>query len=508
MFNGTASVTQADAARLAPIVAARPGWVELAILLAASIMTLLGVSLGPDVPQWLNIVAPVMLALAMGYGALGFVRRDPGAVWAPLFWVRIVIIAFSGIGSLVPFFANDTTRAMLDRFFTVYPADMTKYNAVVCVFTLVMMSAARLACAVVDLNVRRRAGPIFKVEPSVLNAGQFGLVALGMAVMIKLPFSWMPFITGVPASIPNSVALIGMLSYIAYPLLIYYGLEHRLRWPFFAAVPFILIESTLGLLMFNKTELLFPLIFSFLGVLFHRPTFVRVLIGGAVLFTAYSLATPFAAYGRTLQAQETGTIDTTFAKSLDIAGSYDVAKGEDNLDDYQSGWARLTYITAGSFAISQYDQGVPGRTMDNALLILVPRALYPDKPNMSLIFAEFNYAVTGNDKSQSAPGIPPEGYWNYGWWGVVGFALVMGVVYALWSIYAIVTLQAGAWHLLFVALLGIRVAVRIDGLIVTDFIPMIPIAIIAHIGLSFGNRMLIAYRARRATVAGPVQGAR
>ena len=498
MIYGTAPLKSDDATRLAPIAAVRPGWGEMGILLAASILTLIGVSLGPDVPQWINMVAPIMLSVAMALGALALIRHEARAVWAPLFWVRIVMIAFSGIGSLVPFFANDVTRGALDRFFTVFPADMTKYNAVICVFTLVMLFAARVCCALVDMNVRRREGPVLKVKPSALDAGQFGLLALALSLPIKIPSSWIPFVTGVPFSLPNSIALFGMLSYIAYPLLIYHALSTGKRWPFFAAIPFILIESTLGLLMFNKTELLFPLIFSFLGVLFQRATLMRMLVGGVALFLVYSVATPFAAYGRSQEARDTGSIDTTLSRSIVIASRYDWRVGNQDEGEFQGGWARLTYITAGSFAISQYDQGVPGTTMENVFLILVPRVVYPDKPNMSLIFAEFNYAVTGNDKSQSAPGIPPEGYWNYGWAGVVGFAVLMGVVYALWSIYAIATLQAGAWHLLFISLIGVRVASRIDGLIVTDFVPMIPFAIFAHFLLTFGNELMLRGKAARA----------
>lgn len=492
----------------------RPRWQEMTIILAASLVALIGVSLGTSVPYWFNIVAPVTLSVGLAMGAAAMVRVDGAAVWAPLFWVRIVMIAYSGVGSIVPFIANDITLDAIDRFFALYPDDMMKYNAVVSLFSLTMLIAARIVCWLIGTNIQRRLGSVIRIQSSALDAKQFGLLALILALPVNALSRWVPLFTGNQVEIPATVSMIGMLTLIAYPLLIYHALKYdrRLLW---LPIPFILFEVVVGVLTFNKTEALFPLIFAFIGVLFHRATFRRLVIGASVIVLFYWVLVPFVSWGRGEQIQQTGSIESSrLSTSLEIALRYDPTREGPGPEEMQGGLARLSYINGGSYAISQYDQGIRGGTLDNALIVLVPRVVYPDKPNVTQIFRDFNYALTGSDESQSAPGIPPEAYWNHGWLGVFAVASIMGAVYALWSFYAIVTLQAGAWHLLFVSLLGVRVAARIDGMIATDFIPMIPIAIVVHFLLSFGNSLLLRHRSRsrsgRAGLATPalIEGSR
>ncbi len=511
MTTPASTANSGEAQRRARIGVIRPGWQELSILLAAVLLSVVGISLGTSVPLWINIVSPVLLSVGLVVGVVTMVRANPAAVWTSLLWVRIVMIAYSGVGSVVPFIANDTTLDIMDRFFTLFPLDMVKYNAVVAVFTLVMLLAARLVAWFVGEGGGSRGVLSARIQACALDARQFALVALAVSMPIKILFRWIPFVTGVDVNLPATVLMLGTLSYVAYPLLIYHALTHdrRLLW---LPVPLMLLEVALGALAFNKSEALFPIIFGFLGLLFHRPTLRRVTIGAGAIILVYWLLVPFTTFGRSQVGVNNGALATvTLESAIGIAGRYEGNDGgRVGREQYQAGIARLSYITGGSYAVSQYDQGIPGGTLDNALTILIPRAIYPDKPDVTRVFRDFNYALTGSDESQSGPGIPPEAYWNYGWLGVIGMAAIMGVVYALWSLYAVATLQAGAWHLLFVSLLGIRVAARIDGLIATDFIPMIPIAIVAHLGLSFANKVILGRKSRRAaaSVAAAAGGSR
>lgn len=499
--NGSSAISD-EPERRSVVDAMRPRWQEVTVVLAASLVSLIGVSLGTSVPQFFNIVVPVLLSIGLFLGAISMVRIEPGAIWAPLFWVRIVMIAYSGVGSVVPFIANDVTLDIIDRFFALYPVDMMKYNAVVAVFSLTMLIAAWIICWLIGTDLQRRVGSAIRIQSSALDAKQFGLLALIVALPIKVLSQWMSFFTGNEVAIPATFSMIGMLTLIAYPLLIYHALKNdrRLLW---LPIPFILFEAGVGVLTFNKTEALFPLIFAFIGVLFHRATFRRLVIGASVIVLFYWVLVPFVSWGRGEQIQQTGSIESSrLSTSLEISLRYDPTREGPGPEEMQGGLARLSYINGGSYAISQYDQGIRGGTLDNALIVLVPRVIYPDKPSVTQIFRDFNYALTGSDESQSAPGIPPEAYWNYGWLGVFAVASIMGAVYALWSFYAIATLQAGAWHLLFVSLLGVRVASRIDGMIATDFIPIIPIAIVVHFLLSFGNSVLLGRRSRSRSRSG------
>ena len=72
----------------------------------------------------------------------------------------------------------------------------------------------------------------------------------------------------------------------------------------------------------------------------------------------------------------------------------------------------------------------------------------------------------------------------------------MGLIMTVWSAYSIRVLRSEAWHLFFVVLLGMRVATRIDGLIVADVVGPIGFAVIGHIALQFINRLLIERKTR------------
>jgi hypothetical protein len=476
-----------------PLAVVRPPWQEVAIIFTASLQAIFGLIQGDAVPKWINLTVPLMLTIGLATGAAVILRRDRAAIWAPLIWLRAVMIAYSGVGSIVPFFANNATLDILDSFFKVYPRDMIGYNAVVAVFTLIILVVNYAMSA---LAARRSAfwQRWSQAEVCAFDARQFGFIALAIAMPFKIVFEWFPFYTGVAIHGPATVAMLSSLSWVAYPLLIAYYMEVRPRVLLLVGM-FIFAEFMFGVLTFNKTTALAPLIFSCLGVIYQRVTTPRLLGVMAVIVLAYSMLTPITSYGRAVDYQDAGFRDPEISRSIKVLQMYQSGgAGNADTEAYQGSWARLTYITGGSFAVSQYNRGLPGNTLQNVFVVLIPRVFYPDKPNMTQIFSDFNLMLTGSDQSQSSPGVPAEAYWDFGWLGVAGFAIVMGLVYTLWSAYSIAMLRNGAWHLLFVALIGIRTASRIDGLFATDFVPMVVIGIIAHLGLSTANRIISGRR--------------
>ena len=104
-------------------------------------------SQGVAADRWVNQVAPLVLTIGLATGFVRMFRINSLGIWTPLMWLRIVMIAYSGIGSIVPFFANTITLDQMDRFFTLYPGDMAKYNAVAAAFSLCALTAARFVAA-------------------------------------------------------------------------------------------------------------------------------------------------------------------------------------------------------------------------------------------------------------------------------------------------------------------------------------------------------------------------
>ena len=462
--------------------------IEFLLLGGAILVSLIGIVQDVDVSPWVTVVAPFLLVAAMAWGCIHAIRTDRVNAWAPLLWWRLAMMAYSGVGSLLPYFGTPETRGYVDAFFQTFPLDVVKYNLVSAVFALVVLIVVRVIAAP---RTRRTAQSwTLGVERSALSTVEFGVLAILAALPIRFFNSILPLATGQPSILPNAVSLLEMLSSVGCALLIAHYLEQRSK-KLWLVIALVAAEAFLGLMVFAKVSFLLPIVMASLGALYQNPTMRRVLFLGGVVTILYMTSTPLVSYGRAMDATESGSIQPTFGRSIGHLTSYrpgiDTTAETENV---QYSWSRIAYYNAGSFAINQYDRGIPGNTLRDIDVVLIPRILYPDKPEITEISREFNVMATGNDQSFSNPGIPSEGYWIAGWWGVIGYAIAMGFVYCVWSIYAIRVVHTQAWHLLFVVLLGVRVATRIDGMFVSDFFPMVFYAIAAHFAASFANRLI------------------
>ena len=463
-----------------------PGLVEYVILALATVLSLIGVSMDIGVPQWFNVPPPVMIAVALSWGCYVMLRRDRVAVWLPMLWFRAVMIAYSGIGTLVPVFGNDATLKSMNSFYELYPADIAKYNLVICVFTLLVLLCATLSARGARL-FEALSGKITATR-SALDTYRFGLVALAVGTVVQVFTTYLPTLYGAPPYLTGSVGLLALAANIGYAMLVYVGLSGR-RSALWIALPLAALAAFFGLLNFNKTEIIMPMMFVLLGAIHYRARLGLIMAGSAVIVLAYMSLMPLASYGRQVDWQDGGFRRAQFSRSLEILSAYSAreANRASEMEQAQDAWQRLSYVGPGAFAIALYDQGRPGNSLQGALLALVPRIVWPDKPIVTDIAREFNYAATGNWESQSVPGIPAEGYWVGGWIGVLGYALVFGWVVVLWSYYAIGVVRGEAWHLMLIVALGIRVATRVDGMLVTDTISMVIYAVAAHVVLSLLN---------------------
>lgn len=449
---------------------------------------MVGIVQDVDVSPWVIVAAPFFLVAAMAWGCVNAIRTDRVNAWAPLLWWRLAMMAYSGVGSLLPVFGTPETRGYVDAFFQTFPLDVVKYNLVSAVFALVVLVVVRVIAA--PRAKRGARSWTLGVERSALTTVEFGLLAILAALPVRFMQSILPLATGQPSILPSSLSLLEMLSSVGCALLTAHYLEQRSKkiWLVLALVAG---EAFLGLMVFAKVSFLFPIVMASLGALYQNPSIRRVTFLAVTVGMLYVLSTPFLSYGRAMHLNEDGMTQPTFGQSISHLTSYRpgidaTAEGE----NVQYSWSRIAYYNAGSFAINQYDRGIPGDTLRDIDVVLIPRLLYPDKPEITAISREFNILVSGNPNSFSNPGIPSEGYWVAGWWGVFGYALAMGFAFCIWSIYAIRVVQTQAWHLLFVVLLGVRVATRIDGMFVADFFPMIFYAIGAHFAASFANRLI------------------
>jgi hypothetical protein len=123
-------------------------------------------------------------------------------------------------------------------------------------------------------------------------------------------------------------------------------------------------------------------------------------------------------------------------------------------------WLRLNYSGPQLRAIELYDLGWPGKFNASILHFVVPRILWPDKPELDNAGQAFNRQVTGNQTTLGRVGITVfgDGYWMAGWPGLVFFAVLTGIIFGLATQYSLNWLEKRSYAYLPAILLAFKLA--------------------------------------------------
>ncbi|WP_157082741.1 hypothetical protein [Sphingomonas asaccharolytica] len=474
-----------------------PSWMEISTLALLNIVYFFALTLGGRILDIINLAGPSFLIIVLGVGAARMLRGSVNTLWTPFFWVRISSIAYFGVGSVVPYIVNDETRQALNSFYFTFPDDVAHYNLVTGLFILTVFVAFRAVSLLIAQQSRKAGTYLFNYVPEPCGIGNapFAAICLGAGMIVRylilLPHSFGLIESYVPAWLAN----VSQLALVGY----YLGtLEMLRRRPalVFAIVVLALLDFATGLLEFSKTSAILPLIMIIIALVQHyRRLWVTGVLLAVIVATFFSIA-PVVTYGRAMLGKINGTVFSgTLDQRVAILQSYSPAAADVEMNsDIQGGWARLSYVAAGSFVIDQYDAGRPGTTFKNAGFALIPRILYPEKPNITAVGTELSIAINGNETSQIAAGWPPELYWNGGWALVILGAVLIGALFAALSLYTMAVLRHNSVHLLLAVLMGLRMGTRMDGFVVPDVFGALPILIVAHLGLTFFNRLTFKRR--------------
>lgn len=488
--NSAASPVPAGATREDPMAGLMPTIQEIAGSFALLIFYGIAIAYGGGATTFANYVGPVLLSVVVGWAIYRMVLTNRHTLWSPLLWYRIGVVGYLGIGSLITLFLNDETRAMLATFFDFYPRDVLKFNIVVAMFHAAVL--VFVAGIVGPLRARSLSRHTLKfISPCNLKTETIGFTFLGIGTVINYLLIYPASLEIIQFTLPNIVIQLGQFAYVGYFLVGYWALQNdRRRW-FWLVFALTAIDSIVGIIQLSKYAAMFPALMLPIAYLYHKVTFRRLLLIVGILVPYYFVVADIVTEARGLVTRsESGR--AVLSETIQVLNTR--ASGVDqtrvNEPEYQIGWARLSYVNAGSFAISLYDQGIPGDTLRDIFIVWVPRIVYPDKPIITDIGRDFTFRANGNYNSSTSPSIPAEGYWTFGWLGVGLFAALMAPVLALWSIYNVVALQRESWHLLLVVALGLRTGSRIDGMLVPDIIGPISAAVVLHFLLYFANRLL------------------
>jgi len=437
----------------------------------------------------INVGGPAVMGVILLMGVVPAVIRDIDLIWTPLFWFRLATVVYFSVGNVLTYFLNPASQRQIENFFAQYADFITKLNAVTTLGVLIVLTTAFFVdriqkdhTSVAERGVRR--GKQI-AEPRRLY--QAGMVFLIIGGLVKV-FYTMPASLGVSygETLLGSLGSLALLADVGVYLIAVWAWNFQ---PSLLVLPIsvTIIEVVVGFLEFSKTEVIFAIMVLALAWLSKGVTLVRVTVTTVTIIVVFGFIAPYVGQGRDEIARRYQNIGgASLSERIDIAGVDFESSEKARDDEQQSGLMRFSYVNGSSLALSLYDNGRPGGTMDTLPAAFVPRFLWPDKPDMTAIGREFNYIANGNDQSGSSPGWYAESYWDYGWFGPAIFMIPAGIILQLWSSFALRILRAGNWYYFPFCMLGMRTGANVDGFIVPSLFATTVLAVVAYTFLRIG----------------------
>jgi hypothetical protein len=213
---------------------------------------------------------------------------------------------------------------------------------------------------------------------------------------------------------------------------------------------------------------LLTLILYLLAFLWNKVSIAKAAICGAAAVAVFVLVQPIVIHGRNVLIVS-GDTQASLARRLEILLSYSAEDAAAvNPDELQSSLARISYVNAATFVIRQYDIGIPGDWPKLLPAVFVPRLLWPEKPNITDIGLDIYELGTGSRASSMGAGVFADAYWAMGWWGVLVYMPIYGLILGVLTLNAARVLREHRWLFFPVVLVAIVVGFRTDGHYIAD----------------------------------------
>lgn len=468
-----------------------PTYREILFSALVALWFAIGTGALPGSEDWINTIGLIGFSIVLAWAAYRQMKLNVASLWTPMFWYRVALLSYYGIGSLVPIWTNGDTQELMKGFYSYFAYEIVKLNLLITVFNLVFIVSIKiLFIAIGNKSISKVLFNRKFINPSNFSMITFGSMCLiiGSAVNYLIIF---PQVIGLTSfSFFSTIANLAVLSWLGYFMVIFWGLENKRRefivWPIALALG----ECAIGFFAMSKSVMLMPLVMISIAFIYHRRSLLRISLFAACFVSLFMLLAPIVTHVRDMN----GKYYNSAAKAEDIPGLYlsyfTTGRESDQYADVETGWMRLSFVNAGTFVINQYDHGMPGNSYRYLWIVWIPRIIYPDKPIITDVGRELSYAANGNYNSSSSAGLAAEAYWNGGWLYTIGVAIFVALVFGLWTIYSYEVIQRKAWHLFFIVLIGMRMALRVDGAFVSDIVGPIALVVLAHIALELLNRFL------------------
>jgi hypothetical protein len=445
----------------------------------------------PGSEDWINTIGLIGFSVVLAWAAYRQMKLNVASLWTPMMWYRVALLSYYGIGSLVPIWTNAETQELMKGFYSYFPYEIVKLNLVITTFHLVFIAATKiLFISISSKSVSNLLRNRTLISPSNFNMIVFGSMCLVVGSVVNY-FIIFPQVVGwVNLSLFSTLVNLSVLSWLGYFMVIFWGLENKRRefiiWPISLALG----ECVIGFFAMSKSVMLMPLVMIGIAFIYHRRSLFRISLFAGCFVTLFMFLAPIVTHVRDMN----GKYYDSAVPAKEIPGLYlsyfTTGLESDQFADVETGWMRLSFVNAGTFVINQYDHGMPGNSYRYWKIVWIPRIIYPQKPIITDVGRELSYAANGNYNSSSSAGLAAEAYWNGGWLLLISIAIFLALVFGLWTIYSYEVIQRKAWHLFFIVLIGMRMALRVDGAFVSDILGPIALVILAHIALELLNRFL------------------
>jgi len=251
------------------------------------------------------------------------------------------------------------------------------------------------------------------------------------------------------------------------------------------AVTVALFDSAAGLLLFNKSAVLMPIVVLLLGQYLLRPN-VKLVVTSVVVLAAifFFIANPISEARLIFSKNGDGGAPERLETIKEVFES-------DDLFTYGSkSWSRFCYTVAQVAAVDLYDSNDGGEDFELLAWAFVPRAIVPSKPIMTRSGTDFNAKITGSDSSSTGMGLFVSGYYNLGWIGLVLASTLAGWILATFAAISRAIVAANSIIMMPVALLGSFIAFRVDGHFVSDYVGTFGMVMVPLLITLFALRVL------------------
>jgi hypothetical protein len=464
-----------------------PNWWEL-----PAIFVLAATLAAADVWDWraedtLNIVAPIWLSLALGASAVKMATSDSRALWSPLFWFRVATVIYFGLGSIAPIIMNSASLVYIQSLYFFMPTEIQHVNLIATTGTACVLSGNLIyekmfvpaGASGVDHAALRAPGYAARIG--------IALFLIGAAINYLM---FVPHMMGLTDYvIPGFVVNLAMCEFVGFSLLAMWAFDNSIT-AVLAVSALVATESAVGVLMLNKTWALVPWFAFSIGALRYNLTIPKLATAGLLIGFAFNILQPLVAYGRE-EAFGKGNegAEISLFRNYEALRSYFVdSKVESDPEAPQGGLMRLSFVNSAAFVISQYDHGLPGDSLGDALYVFIPRFLWPEKP-VQTAGGDLATLVTGGVGNQISAGYFAEAYWNFGWIGLPLLLIPVGVFFNVTTHFAARVLEREEWLYLPVLFMSLKIGMQIDNWY-SGFVGTAAQALALYLIVKFGGQLL------------------